>query len=75
MQHPRTLVVGLKADSSIITSHAYANDITSNRVHEIIGRTPRTSNNSEIVLKSSKAGLVYTVLRYRIQYGLPREGG
>jgi hypothetical protein len=36
MHYPWTFVVGLEADSDIIPSIAYANDIASNRVHEVV---------------------------------------
>ena len=50
MHYPWTFVISLEADSDIIPSIAYANDIASNRVHEVIIRTPCTSNNREIML-------------------------
>ena len=37
MHYPWAFVIGFEADSDIIPSFAYANDITSNRVHEVIG--------------------------------------
>ena len=36
MHYPWTFVISLEADSDIIPSIAYANDIASNRVHEVI---------------------------------------
>jgi hypothetical protein len=36
MQYPWTFVISLEADSDIIPHSAYVNDITSNRVHEVI---------------------------------------
>ena len=51
MQYPWTFVIGLEADSHIIPSPAYADDITSYRVHEVVGCIPCTSNNSEVMLK------------------------
>ena len=51
MQHPRTFVIGLEADSHIISSHTYADDITSNRVHKVVRSIPCTSNDSETMLK------------------------
>ena len=50
MHYPWTFVVSLEADSDIIPSLAYADDIASNRVHEVISRIPCTSNNREIML-------------------------
>ena len=52
MHYPRTFVISLEADSNIIPSAAYANDIASNRVHEVISGIPCTSNNREIMLNS-----------------------
>ena len=50
MHYPWTFVISLEADSDIIPSIAYVNDIASNRVDEIISRVPRTSNDREMVL-------------------------
>ena len=50
MQHPWTFVISLEADSNIIPSIAYTNDIASNRVHKVISWIPCTSNNSKIML-------------------------
>jgi pyrimidine deaminase RibD-like protein len=52
MHYPRTFVIGLEADSHIIPSPTCADDITSNRVHKVVGCIPCTSNNSEIMLKN-----------------------
>jgi hypothetical protein len=36
MHYPWTFVISLEADSDIIPSIAYANDIASNRVNEVV---------------------------------------
>ena len=61
MHYPWTFVIGLKANGDVIPRLAYVNDITSNGVHEVIGRIPCTSNNSEIMLSSGK---ILSVDRY-----------
>ena len=55
MHYPWTFIIGLEANGNIIPDlPPYADDITSNRVHEVIARIPGTSNNSEIMLISDK---------------------
>ena len=50
MQYPWTLVVGLETDGDNVPSLTYVDDITPNRVHEVIGRISCTPYDSEIML-------------------------
>lgn len=55
MHYPWTYVIGLEADSDIIRSiEAYLDDITLNRVDEVIRCIPCTSNNRKFMLNSGK---------------------
>jgi hypothetical protein len=78
MHYPWTFVVSLKADSDIISGHAYANDITSNRIHEVISRIPCTSDNSKIVLKNGQfmkyCGTLKLVYSVKMDRMLERDG-
>jgi hypothetical protein len=54
MQYPWAFVIGLKADSHIISSPANADNIASDKIHEVIGCISCISNNREAMLNSER---------------------